>query len=679
MNISRKRILSVLAAAALSMSALPQTMPLLSPALTACAEDTVPEDLAYEISADGTSVTIKKWNGSDTELIIPEKIKGLPVTEIGSWSFFDCKTIESITLPGSIRTIGSNAFNGCIALKSIALSKGLNLLDSGAFTGCISLESISIPDTVTSIGTGTFSSCSALESITIPSSVSSIGGNAFSDTAWLNNMKADNPLVIINSILIDGTAASGSIDIPDSVKVIGDMAFSNCRTMTDISIPEGVTSIGENAFYNCTGLTSVSVPDGVQKIGYQAFNGCAGLTEVFLPDSVTDIGGSTFFGCEKLETVKLPESITLISNSMFTSCKALRAVTIPESVTRIDPRAFLGCSSLTEIVIPEGVTNIGFQAFALCSNLKEIKLPDSLTYIDRSAFSLCPDLTISANDDSYAENYADQNGFAFSNLQAGEFTDVSLTLSDDLGINFFVSGVTDAEATDYRVTFSGICDENSSAVSLSKKQGVYCATANVSADHMDEKITAVLERSSDEGWEQAGKYTYSVNKYLKNVDTSSNEVLAELVSATKTYGEVTKAYFNDSTMPSVADCSDKYYTDDFKPVKGADDALSLVLNSKLAARLYIKDLPADASASYGTKELKAKKSSNGSYYFEVADINPTALASDISIKYGTTKYSFKPLSWSYLVKKNGIEGKNKAMADALYQYCAIAEAYKSAF
>lgn len=361
---------------------------------------------------------------------------------------------------------------------------------------------------------------------------------------------------------------------------------------------------------------------------------------------------------------------------MFNGCKSLTSLTIPDSVTLIDMRAFTSCSALTDLVIPEGVTNIGFQAFTMCSNLKNITLPDSLTSIGPSAFSLCPDLTISANGGSYAETYANNNCIAFNDLQAGEFTDVSLTLSDDLGINFFAGDVTDADAANYRVTFSGKCDENGTSVSLVKKQGVYCATANVSADHMDEGITAVLERKGEEGWEQVGKYTYSVNKYLKNVDTSSNEALAELVSTTKTYGEVTKAYLSGDAMPEVTDCSDKYYTDEYKPAKGADDAISLVLDSKLSARLYIKDLPSDASASYGTRELKAQKGKNGEYFFEVTDITPTALSTDISIKYDTANYTFKPLAWSYLVKNNGGEGKNKAMADILYQYYISAQAYK---
>ena len=677
MNISKKRILSVLAAAALSVSAVPQTMPLLCPALTACAEDTVSEYLSYDLSADGSGVIITKWTGSDPEVVIPEKIEGLPVTGIASWSFNGCESVEKVTLPDSIKVISNNSFSRCTKLAHINIPDGVTNIGDGAFSSCTSLKSINIPDSVTSLGIQAFASCTALENIVIPSTMTSIGANAFRDTAWLNDRKSENPLVIVNNILIDGTAASGSVTITDDVKSIGDMAFSNCSTLTDISIPDSVTSIGESAFYSCSSLKSISIPDSVDSIRYQAFGNCSGLTEIVLPDSVTEAGGSLFFNCGNLKTVKLSDSMTTISNSMFNGCKSLTSLTIPDGVTLIELRAFAGCSALTELVVPEGVTNIGFQAFGMCSSLTNIKLPDSLTSIGASAFSNCYNLTISANGGSYAETYAEKNGITFNDLQAGEFTDVSLTLSDDLGINFFVGDATDADAANYRVTFSGKCDENGTSVSLVKKQGVYCATANVSADHMDENITAVLERSSDEGWEQVGKYTYSVNKYLKNVDTSSSEALAELVSTTKTYGEVTKAYFSGDTMPVVTDSSDKYYTNDFKPAKGADDAISLVLDSKLSARLYIKDLPSDASATYGTRELKAQKGKNGKYFFEVTDINPTALATDISIKYGTAKFTFKPLSWSYLVKNNGGEGKNKAMADILYQYYTSAKAYKA--
>lgn len=674
MRISKKRILSVLAATALSISAVPQNAVPLKPVLTACAEADVSEDFTYRISDDGTYVIITKCLSSDTKVEVPEKIEELPVKEIGSWSFFDCDNVESVVLPATIQTIGNNAFNSCDAMTEVTLQEGIESIGDSAFNNCQKLKAVTLPESVTSIGVNAFVGCVELESIVIHENVTSIGSDAFRNTAWLRAKSADDPLVVVNNILIDGTAAtSEKVTIPDEVTDICGAAFLNCRTMTDISIPAGVKSIGESAFYNCSGLKNVSIAEGVESIGYQAFGNCTGLTEIVIPDSVTTINGSTFFSCTKLAAVKLPDGLTNIPNSMFSGCTALTDIEIPDSVKQIDMRAFLSCSSLEEVVIPVGTESIAMQAFALCANLKSITIPDSVTSIGQMAFTRCPELTMIGNAGSYAATYAQNNSIAYD-----AFNSVSLTLSDDLGLNFYVSGIDTAEAAAaYRVTFSGECEENGKVVSLKKKNERYCATANVSADHMGEEITAVLERKYDEDWKKISEQTYSVNQYLDSVDTTGSEALAELVASTKEYGKVTDAYFNGGTMPDVADNSAKYYTADFKPVKNDGDLISLVLNSKLAARLYIEDLPADAIATYGDQELKAEKAGNGKYYFEVTGINPTSLADDISIKYETVQYSFKPLSWSYLVKKNNGTGKNKAMADALYQYYASAKKYKA--
>ena len=62
MNQTQKRILSILAAAAMTVCAVPQSAPLavLQPVLTASAE--TDGDYAYEDDADGTGVKITKYN-----------------------------------------------------------------------------------------------------------------------------------------------------------------------------------------------------------------------------------------------------------------------------------------------------------------------------------------------------------------------------------------------------------------------------------------------------------------------------------------------------------------------------------------------------------------------------------------------------------------------------------------
>ncbi|MDE7093471.1 MAG: leucine-rich repeat domain-containing protein, partial [Oscillospiraceae bacterium] len=134
------------------------------------------ELLTYKNYGDHIEITGRK--GSETEIVIPSEIDGLPVTSIASSAFWTCR-----------------------------------------------IESIVIPDSVTTIGASAFSECTILSSIEIPDSVINIGENAFENTPWLETKREENPLVTVNGILIDGQSCSGDVVIPDGITSIGNYAF----------------------------------------------------------------------------------------------------------------------------------------------------------------------------------------------------------------------------------------------------------------------------------------------------------------------------------------------------------------------------------------------------------------------------------------------------------------------
>ena len=104
---------------------------------------------------------------------------GIGVTSIGSYAFYGCHSLASITISDSVTSIDSSAFYNCYSLASITISDSVTSIGSYAFSNCYSLAPITIPDSVTSIGSNAFSNCYSLASITIPDSVTSIGSYAF--------------------------------------------------------------------------------------------------------------------------------------------------------------------------------------------------------------------------------------------------------------------------------------------------------------------------------------------------------------------------------------------------------------------------------------------------------------------------------------------------------------------
>ena len=321
------------------------------------------------------------------------------VTKIGSYAFYNCDGLTSVTIPNSVTSIGVGAFEVCTGLTSVTIPNSVTSIGSEAFEGCSGLTSITIPNSVTSIDNRAFYNCSGLTSVTIPNSVTTIGSYAFYGCTGLT-----------------------SVTIPNSVTTIGKYAFYGCTGLTSITIPNSVTSIGDRAFYKCTGLTSIVIPNSVTEIGNEAFEGTAWYnnladgviyngviyinnvlydykgsmpngTSISVKDGTVSISPSAFRDCTGLTSITIPNSVTSIGSSAFEGCTGLTSVTIGNSVTKIGSYAFYECTRLTSIVIPNSVTLIGSSAFSGCSGLTSVTIGNSVTTIDYRTFYGCTGLT----------------------------------------------------------------------------------------------------------------------------------------------------------------------------------------------------------------------------------------------------------------------------------------------
>ena len=214
---------------------------------------------------------------SSNTLVVGCKNTVIPngVTSIGSYAFYDCSSLASITIPNSVTSIRGRAFSGCTSLTSITIPNSVKSIDNYAFYDCSSLSSITIPNSMGSIGDYAFSGCSSLTSIAIPENMTSIGSKAFSDCSSLNT-------VIINS----NTIASKSYDDVDNFA----SKFGN--QVQEYVLRNGITKIGYSAFRDCSGITSI--PASVTRIGKNAFRGCKLHNILVMGGTPPEIDASSF-------------------------------------------------------------------------------------------------------------------------------------------------------------------------------------------------------------------------------------------------------------------------------------------------------------------------------------------------------------------------------------------------
>ena len=357
--------------------------------------------------------------GRTGSYVIPDS-----VTSIGSYAFWGCNSLTSVTIPDSVTSIGSYAFWGCNSLTSVTIPNSVTHIDEGAFCGCRSLTSVTIPNSVTNIGYSAFCDCSSLTSITIPNSVTGIGNYAFSHCTSLTSLTIGNSVTSIGYESFYDCISLSAVHFWGDKPAIGNDAFGNASNQPaafafypkgNETYPESGTN-SENLIWFVDGEPSdilASGPCGDGAVWQITRDGCLTISGFGTMNSYPNIESAPWYAYRGgITQLLISSGIDNIGAYAFCNCSRITNVAIPNSVTSIDDYAFSGCSGLTSITIPDGVTSIGVYAFEGCSSLTSITIPDSVTYIDDSAFIDCSGLTaieVSAENPSYCS----QDGVLF--------------------------------------------------------------------------------------------------------------------------------------------------------------------------------------------------------------------------------------------------------------------------
>ena len=374
-------------------------------------------------------ITGLKEGVSDTSIVIPETIDGMPVVEIGPKAF-EFTSITDIKIGGNIRKIGDDAFYNCDELSSVTWNCPCDVISKYCFFKCSKLTSfdfsnikkieeyaffrsglqeVCLPEKIECISEWTFGVCSELHSVAWNCACDVIPANCFFECSKLTNFDFSGIKKIEKYAF--GRSGLQEVCLPKNIEILEDGTFGRCNGLRSVTWNGTCDVIPADCFAFCSNLTNFDF-SSIKRVEKNAF--CrSGLQEAFLPKNIECISDEAFSGCSKLHSVTWNCTCDVIPASCFAFClnltrfdlsgikkigqysfwgSGLISVTISKGIT-VNKRCFAHCKSLAKVEWLS-VRNIEGNIFEGCKNIKEICISDKVKNIEASAFASSPNAEI---------------------------------------------------------------------------------------------------------------------------------------------------------------------------------------------------------------------------------------------------------------------------------------------
>lgn len=387
--------------------------------------------------------SIKKYNGDEKIVEIPEIIDGETITEIGDFAFKDNKTVEEVILPNTILNIGYHAFSSCENLKKIHLNNGLLCISSSAFMGCVSIEEIVFPETLENIFHYAFYGCTGLKKVELKSNIKFKAENIFKNTKLedvnqilLGNFNPENQVKLTLKKL-------ENFDIYTKEEKKELITFINRRKNLKKAIftnnnPKAITTLIsqkvklnlelldeylENSIKNeYTEITSILLnykknnfseeqitnhqdQNELVEIGLELPTLKQLKTKWHATNTKNGIKITGYKGTNSTETIpkNTADGIPIIQVSYIKdkTYEPIEILNIDAQLEVLGEKTFFDNKTLREIQLPKTLTKIKNSCFSGCINLEKFDIPKNIT-IEGNPFTRC-------------EKFADENGFTIIN------------------------------------------------------------------------------------------------------------------------------------------------------------------------------------------------------------------------------------------------------------------------
>ena len=342
------------------------------------------------------------------DVVIPDS-----VTIVGSYCFFNCDKLKSVTFNDNITEIGTWAFGGSVVENGeYILGAGTKTIKKYAFTSAFNTwvgkqkGHIELNEGLETIEDYALLA-SNIDVLVIPDSVKSIGALALYDS-YFTDLYIGAGVKYISSSM--GRTECKKFEVsPDNTtyasyegalytKDLKKLLFTPLG-IEEVIIPAETETI--NIDSECCNSVSVS-DDNPYLCDYDnmIFNKdvtkllyvprCGEPRDIVIPETVKIIGNEFEFR-DYVTSIHLPDGLE--SLGVFSHCSSLTQINIPPSIKTIRNESFSSCINLKEITIPEGITSIGYRSFYNCG-VTDLTIPSTVVKMEISPNSYLKNITI---------------------------------------------------------------------------------------------------------------------------------------------------------------------------------------------------------------------------------------------------------------------------------------------
>lgn len=353
---------------------------------------------------DNHSFFIKKYEGFDKVVTIPQHINGIPIASIGSKAFADNKQIKIIILSDNITHINVDAFDETQYL-TIYTPHQCSYIDFSH------LKNVTIRyglEKIVNHNGILYSLFNDNKAYVFDHSLMDLRFERFGRMGEMIEMET----ILFDRYVVEGienfalynAINTKMIALPKQLKWIGIQSFGNNEQLEEIILPDTLTHISNQALERC-GLKRLVIPKSVTHMGYHVLSDVYNAN-IFLEVEETRLEWDTDWNPNQLTIYVGFRDFTVLNDIVYAllnnnkaividqDLQSVKDIIIPETitvkdvtytVTEIGTAAFFGSRYIRSVILKETIVAIRDVAFAN-SNLTSITLPNQLMHLGSGVF-----------------------------------------------------------------------------------------------------------------------------------------------------------------------------------------------------------------------------------------------------------------------------------------------------